>query len=811
MSHKILTVRTLTALILATSSAVPYVAHAESAKADADTKLDEIVVTAQRRQENAQSVPISINLLSGKTLEATGYQSLTDLQYVVPGVQYDPTQGSAFQIRGVGSTSFDFSNEKSVNVVVDDVVMDAQRDNGLTGLEDVQRVEVLYGPQGTLFGKNSTSGVISVTTNPAVLHKFSLAANASYGERNDRTFNATVNIPLADTVALRITGFDQGQDGKGNYVSLNRNLGRVDEYGARAKLLYKPDNKLEIVLAGDYERHYDTSIRTPVGGPVGTSFSPNATVLAAEAAAGVTPGPENPDTAATQLGSIKTVNAAASLHIKYSLGRDTITSITAYRGTQYVNATPGDIVPANIYSFLTYNVGDLNTRKFSEELHWSSPTGQFFEYFAGLFYNKLSADQTQLQWGEVGSGPFINTGPTPTINLFTTTGASDADPTSPTYKQVLGNTVNFNSHNETYAAFGQIKFNFTPSLSLALGGRYSHDKNDQNISYFNVNPLPITGVANTFTATGAAPTAAFRNGEVSGDKFTYRIAPQFKIAKDVLIYASYSTGYKPAGIAFVGNKYDPYNAETVEAFEIGEKAEFFHHSLRLNVDAYLSNFTNFQATILTPVSTGIGGFILASAIGNAPGLRSRGAEATFAYHPVKALTFNGSLSYNEAWFTSYISSPNVLNPDGTIKTAGTSYTGTALTNAPTWTAFLGADYEDYLSSALKIKAHIDYAYRSHIHTVTGALLGNLTAPAVVNADGTHTPNSSYSYVPGYSLVNARISVRPTNKDLELGVYARNLLNQYFSTGWQIYGALGLLHYTSPDAYRTVGVFLKAGF
>lgn len=806
MLNKATVVRVLGAGLLASASIIPNIAAAEAVKPAVDSGLDTIVVTAQRRQENAQTVPIAITQLSGKSFDNTGYQSITDLQYVVPGVQFDPTNGTTFLIRGVGSTSFDFSNQKSVNIVVDDVVMDAQRDNGLIGLSDVKNVDVLYGPQGTLFGKNSTSGVISVTSNPAVLHKFSLTANGSYGERNDRNLNATLNLPLSNTAALRITGFDVGQDGKGTYVSLNRNLGRVDEYGARAKLLVKPSSTFEMVLAAEYARHYDTSIRTAVGGPAaggtnlsGLNYSPNALVIATETAAGVTPGPQNPDTAASQLGSIKVVNAGGSLHLKLNVGRDTITSITAYRGTQYVNTTPGDLVPANIYSFLTYNVGDLNTRKFSEELHWASPTGGFLEYFFGAFYNRLSANQTQLQWGEVGSGPFINTGATPTVNLFTTTGASDADPTSPTYKQLLGNIVNFNAHNETYAGFGQLKFNFTPNLNLVLGARYSHDNNNQTISYPNISSLPITGVTNTFTATGSAPTAAFRSGAVSGNKFTYRIAPQFKLNKDVMVYASYSTGYKPAGIAFVGNKYDPYNAETVEAFEIGEKSELFNHSLRLNVDAYLSNFTNFQATILTPVSTGIGGFLLASAIGNAPGLRSRGVEASFAYKPVKSFALNGSVSYNEAWFTNYVASPTA------------NYTGTSLTNAPNFTAFLGADYEDNLSSNLILKAHLDYAYRSHIQTQTGKLLGDLTAAPVLNADGTKTPNASYAFVPGYSLVNARISLKPTSQNIEVGVYARNLFNQYFSTGWQIYGSLGLLHYTSPDAYRTIGVFMKAGF
>ena len=139
-------------------------------------------------------------------------------------------------------------------------------------------------------------------------------------------------------------------------------------------------------------------------------------------------------------------------------------------------------------------------------------------------------------------------------------------------------------------------------MSLALGGRYSRDINDQAISYFNIDSMPYTGTVDTFPGNspyvGAAPAAGFRYGNISGNKFTYRIAPQYKISRDVMVYASYSTGYKPGGVAFVGNKYDPYNAETVQSYELGEKAELFNHKLRLNADIYLENFTNFQATIL---------------------------------------------------------------------------------------------------------------------------------------------------------------------------------------------------------------------
>jgi iron complex outermembrane receptor protein len=761
---------------------------------DTGEGLTDIVVTAQRREEKAQSVPISITSVTGGQFEKTGYIGLTDLQYVVPGVQYNPTQGAAFQIRGVGSSSFDISNAKSVNVVVDDVVMDNQRDNGLIGLVDVARVDVLMGPQGTLFGKNSTSGVISLTTNKPVIGKFSGNFYGSYGERNDHIINGTLNFPIGDNAALRVSGFEQGQDGVGRYVVINRNLNRVHEYGGRAKLLYKPTDRLELVLAGEYTRHFDTSVRTPVGGPAGSAFAPTAAITAQMAALGVVASEKNTNSADSYLGSIAMVNKGGSLHAAYELGEHTLTSITAYRETSYINNTPADLLPVTVNAYLPFNVGKLYSKKFSEEVHLASPTGHFLEYLVGAFYNRLTATQSQVQWGTLGTGPVYGANGVGVPTLSANTGAND-----PITGQLLGNTVRFNSYNETAAAFGQVKLTFSPRLSLTLGGRYNYDWNGQTIGYFNTDPVPITGYSPTFTAANTAPTADFRTGSKNAGHFTYRIAPQFIINRDVMAYATYSTGYKPGGIAYVGNKYDPYNAETVKSWEVGVKSEFLDHRVRFNFDLYTSSYKNFQATILTPVSTGVGDFILASAIGNAPGLRSRGFEGSLAIKPMRDFSIGGAVTYTDAKFTDYVASPTA------------NYTGTRLTNAPEWSFTINGDYGREVSSSLKVNAHIDYAYRSSTQTVTGALLGDWLAPAVKNADGTSTPNASYSFVPAYGLVNTRVSLAKIDDSMEVGVYVRNLFNTYFSTGYQIYGSLGLLHYTTPDAYRTVGGYVKVKF
>ncbi|MBB6251214.1 TonB-dependent receptor [Nitrospirillum iridis] len=746
----------ITALMGATMLATSGVsAAAIAAEGSQSQVLDEIVVTAQRREESLQEVPISITSLSGKALEESGYQSVTDLQYMVPGLQYDPTQGAAFQIRGVGSESFDFSNEKSVSIVVDDVVMDGQRDNGMTGLDDIKRVDVLMGPQGTLFGKNATSGVIAITTNDPELGRFSGKVSASYGENNDKIDSARVNVPLGDKAALRLSTFYQGQDGHGEYKVLHQSLGSFEDYGTRAKLLVQPTDTLEILAAGDYAHHWDSTIRTAVSGAP-------ATVTAHEIALGVTPGPENVDSADGSKGQITTDEYGGSVRVKADIGSDTLTAITALRYTTYNNDTPADLLPGNIYAYIPYNQGRLDTTKFSEEIRWASPTGQFLEYLGGVFFNVLTADQTQLQLYTAGQ-PLVNAAGQKLTSFYSTTSPYGS-----------GNEARFKSRNRTAAAFGQVKLNLTDKASIAFGGRFSDDRNSQGLTFPTADVDAITGVKTTVIGTSKVP--YLTHGSVSGQDFSYRISPQYKFNDDVMVYATYSTGYKPGGVAFVGSLYDPYKAETVKSYEVGVKSELFDRRLRVNFDLFQEDFTDFQASILTNVP---GAVVQQVVIGNAGGLTSKGAELNVAWRATDALTLNGSVTYTDAAFTDYVYNTT------------TDYTGTKLTNSPRWMTTVSANYDQPIAEDMTFHGTVSYSYRSTMFTVVG--------------------EPAYSRTPGYGLVNLRAGVSLDDDALQLGVYAKNLFNTYFSTGWQMYGSLGLLHYTSLDAYRTVGVFAQYSF
>lgn len=745
------------AALASLSFAQAYAAEPASAAADGpEVELEAVIVTAERRAAPLQDVPLSVASVSGEALADSNFRVVTDLQYLVPGVQFDTTNGSAFQIRGVGSTSWDYSNEKSVSLVVDDVVMDAQRDNGLLGLTDIAQIDVLKGPQGTLFGKNATSGVIAVTTAQPDFGGVSAKGEVSYGERADRAASVTVNAPLGEELALRVSVFAQGQEGPGRYTVLDRPFNSFEDYGYRAKLLFRPNDRVEVTYAHDYGHHWDNNNRTTVGGG-------SAAFTALQIANGVTPSLTNDDSADSHKGKTESSSWGHSLRGEVQIGRDTLTSVTAYRDTRFTGAGPGNFAPTDKWAFVPFNEGTLKTWKFSQELRWASPTGGFVEYLAGLFYNRLDQDATQIQWVTFGV-PLVTPAGTPLTSYFTTTGVA-GDP---------GNAVRYRTTNISTAAFGQLKFNLTPRLTASLGARYTRDDNSQGIDFFWMDPVPFTGVPVTFTPTGRAPLQTY--GQVEGENISYRISGQYRLSDDAMAYATYATGYKPGGAAFVGNNYSPYGDETVESLEVGVKSEFFDRRVRLNLDLFRSEFTDFQTSLLTFVP---GNPVSVIAVGNAGGLRSQGAEASFAWRVTPSLTVDGGLTYLDAEFTDY------------VYNATTDYSGTALSNAPKWQGAVGLDYDGEIGSNMRLRASFDYAYRSKVWSQIG-----------------ERPDTE---VPGFGMANGRVSLSPVNSDFEFGVYGRNLFDEYLSTAFEQYSTMSLTHRISRDAHRTVGVFARYAF
>jgi iron complex outermembrane recepter protein len=701
---------------------------------DTSATLEEIIVTAQRRSEKSQDVPIAMSVVSGDEIAAAGIQHVTDLAYVAPGVQYNPANGSGFQIRGVGTQVYDYSTEQAIGVVVDDVVMDMPRNPGFNGLGDIDHVEILRGPQGTLFGKNSSGGVISVTTKRPDLTTESGDASVSYGLRDDFSAQMNFNVPLSDITALRVSAFTQGQEGFGRYTVLDERLGNYTEEGARAKFLIKPDDTFDVMLIADYTHHYDNNAAL-----AGALLS-SPTLVAESTLYGAPPGPNNYNNADSHESTTTYDVGGVSGTVNYRFSNYTLTSVTAFRAINSNGVAPLDFVPT--YNFITDNHGVIVAKKVSEELRLSSPGGQFFDYVLGLYYNKYFNDATQTQ-----AGTLTVPGLPPGTFLSTTDGQAE-----------------FHNDIKNKAVFGQGTLNFTDSLKLALGGRYTDDNNGAQFQY---NPHFVTYY--TYIPAAGVPTPP--TDSVSKSNFSYRIAPEFKLTQDIMLFADYATGYKGPGIAYLSGLAQPYKSETVKSYEVGVKSEWMEHRLRVNVTAYHEKFTNFQAQNIEFVNGGPVFLIV-----NAGGLESKGVETEFAFQATQRLSFTTGAAYSATRFTDYI-------------LEGVQLAGEPLTNAPKWSGTAGTNWLQPIGNGYQVITGLNYAYRSSALSTAGDLT---------------------SVLHPYGLLNLRSDFGPEGGKWTVGVYARNLLNKFYAVSINDYPNGQSQSFTN-DSQRTVGVQASVKF
>jgi iron complex outermembrane receptor protein len=445
------------------------------------------------------------------------------------------------------------------------------------------------------------------------------------------------------------------------------------------------------------------------------------------------------------------MDGGVSLHINYKLGNQTLTSVTAYRYDGNRNNNALDFVPSPL--FLPINVQDVQIHKLSQEFRLASPTGGFFEYVAGLYYNDLKLYSTQFQLGALGATLPPNT-------YLSISGAANGPP---------GNDLElFHNDNRGTAAFGQVKFHFNEQFDLIAGGRVTHDNNSAAIANIVSNLAPRGSTIIPVSATPVPP-----SGTATDTNFSYRISPQYHFNSNIMAYATYSTGYKGPGVAFISGINDPYKAETVKSYEVGVKSELFDRHLRLNADIFDEQYKDFQAQIYKTIN-GLPTFIT----GNAGGLASRGVEADFNFRPIQSLALNGAVTYDEAYFSDYVDGPNI-------------YTGNNLTNAPRWASAAAIEYTRRAGAGYEVTANANYSWRSQ----TYAIIGDQTT----------------THIGGYGLLGARIGFGSEEGRWHAGFYARNLLNRYFPTAFYLISGLGESQLYSPDARRTVGLFVNCSF
>ncbi|TNE41690.1 MAG: TonB-dependent receptor [Sphingomonadales bacterium] len=731
----------------------------------------DIVVTARKREERAQDIPIAISAFSGDAIAARGIEKVDGVATFTPNMtfQNNPSFGgagssAAIYIRGIGQKEFLPTTEPGVGVYVDGVYV-ARSVGALLDLVDVERVEILRGPQGTLFGRNTIGGALSITTRKPD-DKYAMTGQLTVGRYNRIDAKVTANVPLTDTLYSKLSVASFKRDGYVTHLVDNRDLGNVSTLTGRIDLRWVPSDALEINLSAEGTRdrsngpalvltgvNYKSAIFNPDNLPILPPGSPatpgyyvlnppfdaptdNFTLLANYFAAflggqpciGFNPyNPQASDSAACfsnrflvgdkadagtapQYSKNDTWGVQGS--IDWDLGPLQLKSITAYRKIDGDYARDGDHSSLTILHLQDY----LKQKQFSQELQLLGDALEGkLKYVAGLYY-----------FNEKGNN--IN-------NL-------DFTP------------VTFRSggrfQTKSYAAFAQGTWSFVPSLDLTLGLRYTDDRKsflpDQEILVDKTGGALIAASPNT-PQIRVLPYAWVKQSE---DAFTPMANLAWHATRDVMFYASYSKGFKSGG--FVQRVFPPmaetprFSSEKATAYELGFKSSLFDRKLTLNGAVFYTKYDNLQVQVFTGI---------APVTKNAAQAEIKGAELEARLSPGGGWFVEGSLGYLDPEFTK-------IDPAATEITLDSKFERVAK-----WTVSASLSKSITLPNDGEITARGDWSYRS------GMYMDALNSPEL--------------YQPGYSLFNANLTYDFPGKQLSLVAAVTNIANKKYSvTG--VYGS-----------------------
>ncbi len=694
--------------------------------------VSEVIVTATRREERLLDVPISASALSGVVLQALGSsgEDIRQLAFSVPSLNIESSNGRTFPrfyIRGYGNTDFNSFASQPVSLVYDDVV---QENPALKGFPvfDQEDVEVLRGPQGTLFGRNTPAGVVKLESAKPALGQLSGSVSASDGTYNTANFTGVINIPLGDTLAFRASTQGQHRDDWVTDRINNKKLEGYDDWAARLQLLYKPNDDLSALL-NVHARILNGSARL---------FRANIIQLGSNK---LVPGFDPADFFADGYNGQSYTSIGANLHVTYNLPSVTLQSITGYESILHYSTIgdidggygPGAFVDPTVPSgpgFIPFAVetggGIVNHYQLSQELRAVSRLEGPLQGQAGIFLFDEDVKANGDDFNQLGT--------------------------------VITDTTISRQKNNAEAVFGSLEYSFQPEIKVRAGVRYTHDHKTFSVPFAQFadgTPLPLTPPLSQ---------SAVANN-VSWD-----VSPSWQVQPDMNLYARVATGFRaPSFGAPTGTQaIQVARSENNISYELGAKTELFDRRARVSFDVFYYDVSHQQLTA-------VGGQSNQTALINAKHTIGEGAELDFEAHPLPNLVVNLSGSFNQTrihdknlavgncfdW--SFISPEihcNVTNP---VNAAGqVLIDGNPLPQAARWTGDLSLRYGYPLSSGSEIYIYTDWAYRSEIN------LFLLEAKEFVG--------------PPLTQGGVRIGYTWSDRKYEVAAFCRNCTNQIRVTG-----------------------------
>lgn len=741
------------ALLLAGSASWThsYAAEAETSapvpagKASASgSQLETVTVTTRRREESSQDVPTPMSVVSGQNLETQRVYRIQDLQQLVPSVNvaYMHARQSSVSIRGLGNNPASDGLEGSVGLYIDNVYL-GRPGMAVFDLMDIEQLEVLRGPQGTLFGKNTTAGVINISTRaPSFTPERSI--ETSVGEDGYFQTKGTISGPLNDELAGRFSAYRTRSDGdiKNEYNGHDLNGGSRE--GFRAQLLFKPNEDFNLRWIGDYNEE-DSSAGTRVLYNTGPTINGVNLYSARAAAAGAT----------LVNGSHRKVNLDSDQHVtvhqggtsveaNWSLPSDfTLTSISSYR---FWNFTPKNDDGLNVPA--SYNAGvSVEDKQYSQEFRLASPKGEFFDYVVGAYYFGSDLDNKS----------FAYYGPQADVWNGTPAGALAN----------VGSVGNGHIKTDSFALFAQGTWHLSERLDFTAGVRGTYEEK----SAWVTRDAPVGGAA----VAGAA--AAARRGRAgaydSGDLNQYSSSPSgllnlsYRITDDVLGYATVSHGEKSGGVNLAVGSAPTAGADSLligteraNNAELGFKSTLWDHRLQLNANVFWTQVNAYQTNAYDAENR-------VQYLTNAGSVRSRGVEFESTLIPLRGLTLNVNGSFNDVSYLSYKDAPcppEISQAPGAP--ASCDLSGHQVVGASKWIGNANGEYKWNLDNGFEPYVTASYAFRS-------------------KAVGT-VEDSDYGQIPSYAVVNLSTGLRGdfNQGQWDVSLWVKNAFDKtYYTTLW----------------------------
>jgi iron complex outermembrane receptor protein len=759
--------RSFAMLLAASALAGPTAAFAQDAPAESQGGLDDIIVTAQKRAEGLSDVPISISAVSGKQVESYGQTNLEQISSSVPNLKITQTAiANRIAIRGIASGD-NKGFEQSVAMFVDGVYYGRDQLSRLP-LVDMERVEVLRGPQPTLFGKNAIAGAVNITTRSPT-DEFEGTVSGLY-EFNHKELQLTgvLSGPLSDGIEARVVGYHRSMDGYFYNQKLKRNEPNVDEYYVRGKVEFDKGGPLAAELKLEYADFAMKGQPRDVFGAVGNYNA----VFQGPFFVSTVPDYVREDNGYESRNKV----FGATLNADLEIGEHTLTSVTSlldYKTREIVDVDFSGI------SFLDGTNLREDYRQFSQELRLTSPGGEAFNYIGGVYYQHAKLDVQDF-------------------TLFNPTFLGLGAPFN-----ALGDTRNDRDYSQTsdlISAFAQGELSLTDQLRVTAGARFNHEKKSGRRSLAIVQgPLstaPAAVVAAVFRALNIE--AHSIAGKLSEDSFNPMVNVQFDATDDLMLYASYARGTKAGGFDIRSNSLPTsttvakpgafeFQDESADNFEAGLK--YKGRDVAFNLSFYRTKYKDLQVNIFDGT--------LNFNVRNAAAARTQGIEADFRAALAEGLTISGAIAYLDFKFTNftdgqcyYLQTPG---PGGFC-----DYSGKRNALSPKWSGNLNVDYWTPVGSDLKLSFNVNADFSS-------------SYIAAANLD-------PRTYQGSYAKLGARIALGQIDNRWEVALIGRNLTDQrILQTGsamplaTTITGGAGNAYNGIVDRPRTIAVQVTGRF